>query len=97
MNPNDQKWPRLTSAARGAVDPRDTAAPYGFATRVAALAFSGQAAPSLLERFSLRALGLAGLAAALFLVSDYSTLVNAFDSDTAGVDDPVAEVIDLAS
>ena len=64
---------------------------------MAALAFSGQAAPSLLERFSLRALGLAGLAAALFLVSDYSTLVNAFDSDTAGVDDPVAEVIDLAS
>ena len=63
MNPPDQKWERLAAAARRANDPRDTAAPYGFATRVAALAMSpARVRVSLLERFSLRAVGVAGQA-----------------------------------
>jgi len=97
MNPPDQKWPRLIAAARGASDTRDTAAPYGFATRVAALALSGRAAGSLLERFSLRALGLAALLAVACVAANYSTVVNLFRDDAALADDPVAEVVDLAS
>ena len=98
MNPPDQKWPRLIAAARGANDTRDTAAPYGFATRVAALALAPErVAASLLERFSLRALGLAALLAVACVAANYSTVVNLFRGDAALADDPVAEVVDLAS
>ena len=39
MNPNPRDpWARLVHAARQVPDDRDTSAPYGFATRVAALA-----------------------------------------------------------
>jgi peptidoglycan/LPS O-acetylase OafA/YrhL len=99
MNPPDQKWSRLVAAARSAQDTRDTAAPYGFATRVAALALGQQQAVSLLERFSLRALGLAGLLALVCVAANFSTLTSFFRDETAAsaTDDPVAEVLDLAS
>lgn len=98
MNPPDQKWPRLVAAARPAPDTRDTAAPYGFATRVAALAMAQQrSAASLLERFSLRALGLAGLLALLCVAANISTVTNLFREEASLADDPVAEVLDLAS
>jgi hypothetical protein len=98
MNPADQKWPRLAAAARRAQDPRDPAAPYGFATRVAALALAQErAVASLFERFSWRALGVAGLLAAISLAGNYSTLVSAFQNDSVSVDDPVAEIVDIAT
>jgi len=98
MNPLDEKWMRLTEAARRAGDNRDTAAPYGFATRVAALALAPErAAASLLEKFSLRALGVAALLAAVCVAADYSTVVGFIRGETAGSDDPVAEIVDLAS
>ncbi len=62
MNLNDPKhpWTRLVAAARTVKDDRDAAAPYGFSTRVAALAFAQEpAAASLLDRFALRAVGVA--------------------------------------
>lgn len=97
MNPSDQKWQRLVAAARRA-EPGEVVAPYGFATRVAARACElPVVAGSLLEHFSLRALGVAALLAVVCLAGSYSTLVSAFDNDAAGVDDPVAEVVDLAS
>ncbi len=98
MNPSDQKWSRLTAAARAARDPRDTAAPYGFATRVAALAMAQERrAVSLLERFSLRALGLAGLLALVCVAANISTVTSLFRDEAANADDPVAEIVDLAS
>ena len=98
MKPTDQKWPRLVAAARQAPDTRDTAAPYGFATRVAALALAPQrAAGSVLERFSLRALGLAGLLALACVAANLSTLQSLFRDEAAVTDDPVAEIVDLAS
>lgn len=98
MNPLDEKWMRLTEAARRAGDPRETAAPYGFATRVAALGLAPErAAVSLLERFSLRALGLAALLAAVCFAANYSTVAGLFHDETANADDPVAEIVDLAS
>jgi hypothetical protein len=57
-------WTRLVAAARQAGDTSEHRAPFGFATRVAALA---EVAPrpvnSLFERFALRAVGLAALLA----------------------------------
>ena len=98
MKPQDQKWPRLTAAARRAADDRDTAAPYGFATRVAALAMARERiAVSLLERFSLRALGLAGLLALVCVAANFSTVTSLFRDEAATADDPVAEIVDLAS
>jgi hypothetical protein len=98
MNPSDKKWPRLAAAARRAGDPRDTSAPVGFATRVAALGLApGRAAGSLLERFSFRALGLAALLAVVCVATNYSTLVGALSDEAASADDPVAEIVDLAT
>lgn len=97
MNPSDQKWTRLTAAARSVPDARDTSAPYGFATRVAALAFAQERAGSLLERFSLRALGLAALLALVCVAANLSTVTNLLGDEGATADDPVAEIIDLAS
>lgn len=104
MNPTDPKhpWPRLAAAARRVPDDRDTAAPYGFATRVAAIAMTAErSAVSLLERFSLRALGIACLLAVVTLATNYSVVAQLFVEDEAipamTTDDPVAELVDVAS
>lgn len=100
MNPDDPKhpWARLTAAARRAHDDRDTAAPYGFATRVAALAMAQErVSVSLFERFSLRALGVACLLAVVTVATNYSAIANVLVEDEGIVtDDPVAELVDLA-
>ena len=75
-------------------------APYGFSTRVAALAF-GQAAPPrpAFGRMALRAAGVACLLALVAVGLNYSAITGAFDDDTAVAvaDDPVAEVVNLGS
>jgi hypothetical protein len=96
----NQPWLRLAAAARQVRDDRDTAAPYGFATRVAALAFAPErVVSSLFERFSLRALGIASLLAIVSVAANYSTITKAFNAneDVATADDPVAELVDIAS
>jgi len=102
MKPSEPNnpWERLTAAARRAEDTRDTAAPYGFATRVAALGLAPrQPDASLFARFSLRALGFACLLTAAAFASNYSLIasVSAPEDEMAATDDPVAEVIDIAS
>ena len=103
MNPTDPShpWSRLTRAARTIPDDRDTAAPYGFATRVAALALSAERATgSLFERFSLRALGIACALTMVTVAANYSVVSNLFVNDDAALlvtDDPVAELVDAAS
>jgi hypothetical protein len=98
MNPADPRhpWQRLAGAARRHTDPRDPAAPYGFATRVAALALASErAGASLYARFSLRALGVACLLMILSLVSNYSSVAKVFADDEPVVPgDPVAELLD---
>ncbi|HNC23589.1 MAG TPA: hypothetical protein PLU52_05225 [Opitutaceae bacterium] len=96
MNPSDQKWQRLAAAARRAPDSREVTAPYGFSTRVAAQAFAAPSV-SLLERFSLRALGVAALLAVVCVAGSYTTIASAFDSDSSSNDDPVADVLELTS
>ncbi len=96
MNPSDQKWQRLVAAARRAPDARDVTAPFGFSTRVAAQAYAAPVA-SLLERFSLRALGVAALLAVVCVAGNYTTIASALDPDSGAVDDPVADMLELAS
>ena len=100
MNPNDhnQPWARLTTAARRAPQAGDTEAPYGFATRVAALAFSAERPMrSLFERFSLRAVGVASLLAVLSVVANYSALnanmVEDEISSATATEDPVSVLL----
>jgi len=105
MNPNDphHPWARLVTAARSASDGRDAAAPYGFATRIAALAFSRERkARSLFERFALRAVGVSCLLALVSVAANYTMLTGgrtttvAVDDNENGLgDDPVAVVLDL--
>lgn len=75
MNHNDQAWQKLVSAARRATDDRDTAAPYGFATRVAALAMGrpAEGVGALFERFSWRALAVAALVAVGGVATNYAS------------------------
>jgi hypothetical protein len=82
MNSPDS-WQRLAAAARRAPDDRDTAAPYGFAVRVAAQAWAASGEPiSFFEHFSLklslRALGAACLLAMATAGASYPTLVKIF-------------------
>jgi len=102
-------WPRLAAAARTVPDSRDTAAPYGFTTRVAALAFAQERRGGLLfERFALRALGASALLALGSIALNYralapavaptsptATVAFADDFDALPADDAVALVLDL--
>ena len=96
-NQSHQPWSRLVEGARRATDGRDTAAPYGFATRIAALAMAQETRMvSLVERFALRALGVACLLALVSVAANYSTLTApalGADEESLG-DDPVAVLLD---
>ncbi|MBL9199978.1 MAG: hypothetical protein JNL39_05690 [Opitutaceae bacterium] len=106
-NPNDPRhpWARLTSAARMVRDERDASAPFGFATRVAALALAQEfRVASLFERFSLRAMGLAALLAVVSVALNYQELAApaavaqaAEEIDLVHSDDAVSIVLDLTA
>ena len=102
MKAEDPSWKKLVEAARRAPGvPPDEAAPFGFSTRVAALAFErGRVASSPFARLSIRAAAVAFLLAALAVGVNYSAIVGAFDDQpgaTSSGDDPVAEVVSLGS
>jgi hypothetical protein len=112
LNDPSQPWSRLTAAARRVRDERDEAAPYGFATRVAALAFLPERPlASLFERFALRAVGVASLLALFSIVLNYQALSTPGSSgmvtplvmpqaeepvELVALDDAVAIVLDFA-
>jgi len=98
MNPHDpnQPWARLTAAARRTPLAGDPAAPYGFATRVAALAFSAERPlRSLFERFSLRAVGVASLLAVVSVLANYSAITAALADEELSptTEDPVVVLL----
>ncbi len=110
MNDPRHPWTRLTAAARNARDERESSAPYGFATRVAALALAQEArVVSLIDRFAYRALGVASLLAICSVALNYEVLSPAAsgtavvqvaysseEADPAPTDDAVAIVLGLA-
>ena len=107
-NLNDPRhaWSRLTAAARQVRDDRDSSAPYGFATRIAALALAQERrVASLFERFALRAVGVASLLALFSVVLNYQELSTEPVLAVASVEEPeliiaaddaVAVVLDFA-
>jgi hypothetical protein len=100
VKPDDKSWEKLVAAARRAPAEADASAPFGFATRVAALAFEQRQAPaSNFARMTLRAAAVAGVLAAVAVAVNFSAIKSAFDDDSAGAanDDPVAEVVDMGS
>ena len=98
-------WARLATAARQVSDDRDTSAPYGFSTRVVALAYAREErAVSVLERFALRAVGLASLLAICSVALNYPEITAGLkvnpvaaveEIDVLSADDAVAIVLDL--
>jgi len=111
QNFNDPRnpWTRLTAAARDVHEERDASAPYGFATRIVALAFAQEhRVVSLFERFAFKAVGVASLLALLSVALNYPTLSGTAPSATiaaasqadevelVAVDDAVSIVLDFA-
>jgi hypothetical protein len=93
MKINDPRhpWVRLVQAARAAPDTRGTDAPYGFATRMAGRALSGEGViGSLIERFALRAVGIAGLLAVASVIVNLSALGSheSFEEDALPAEEP---------
>jgi hypothetical protein len=96
MNKFDQQWRKLTALARQARDPRDTAMPYGFATRVTA---RSAAAPLSLSTAAFGHIAVRGLlvAAAFGLAAiaiDYTTYVTSTQTDAVVAADMVGELLD---
>jgi hypothetical protein len=95
----DAKWQSLVAAARQVPAADEAAAPYGFATRVAARALA-QERPGLLAvfgRFSIRALWVACvLTLASMAVNYLEAAWGDEDADQSEVD-PVAETLTFSS
>ena len=100
MSNSDHDWKKLVAAARRAPQAPEEPAPFGFSTRVAALAFEQKPDGSLFGRMARRAAGISLLLAVAAVGVNYSAIKNAFSPEPAaapGNDDPVAEVVDLGS
>ena len=108
MNLDDPRhpWTRLAAAARQARDDRDASAPYGFATRVAALAMAQERrVASLFEAFAFRAVAISGLLALASVAVNYSAfnalttpkaaVATNLEDEAAGADDALAAVLDI--
>ncbi len=95
MKDFESRWNQLTAAARRAPARDDETAPFAFATRVAARAFSPPPALTWLagmRRFSLRALWLAGVLMLASMAANYVAFANG-EEDEQSVADPVSEVL----
>jgi hypothetical protein len=100
MNDFNKAWERLTAAARRAPGGADESAPFGFSTRVAAMAFdAGRPEPSAFGRLAIRAALVSCLLAAVAVGVNYSAIAGALSDEApaAAGDDPVAEVVNLGS
>ena len=88
------RWNRLAGAARQAPAREEAAVPFGFSTRVAALALSAPApVPWLaaIRQLSFRALWLAGVIMLGSMAANYAALASNED-DEQSIADPVSEV-----
>lgn len=98
MKPEDSAWLRLTNAARqGAPASENEQAPFGFSTRMAALAAGKPSArPSWQSGVSFagwRALGVALVLMLLSIAANYSSMSNVAETDQESVVDPVADLL----
>jgi hypothetical protein len=98
MKDFDSKWQQLVTVARQVPVAGEEAAPYGFATRVAARAMSEAPSTmvSVFGRFSVRALWLASLLTLASFAANYLSSVGSAGDDQNLID-PVSEVFTNAS
>ena len=96
MNPENPSWEKLVALARRARDDRPETAPYGFSTRVAALAMAGEgySAVSLFERWSWRAVAIAGMFAAASVAASYTSAPSAAEDEFISDDRAVAALFE---
>ena len=94
----DDKWRQLTVAAQRAPVEGDAAAPYGFATRIAARAMRDERPVmiAMFSRFSVRALYVACLLTLVSVAANYLAFAGTEDDEQASLD-PVSEVLTNAS
>ncbi len=93
MNEFDRRW-KLAAAAAAPASPQDSAAPFGFATRVVAT-WKSQPAPSLnalWQRLAWRALGSVAAALAMILAVG-ATFTPQDDPLTPPIEDTVSELL----
>lgn len=98
MNNFDHKWQKLAGLARQAPTAADEAAPFGFSTRVAALAMQGASignAWSLLEKFALRGLIAAGVLSVATAAYSFTSALTDHEDESV-LTDPVAELLDIS-
>ena len=92
-------WPRIAAAARAAIaaDSRDLAAPYGFATRIAAIALGPQhaAAAPLLVNYAMRAFGISCLLAILLVSINLGAILRDIDDEATTLGDTPVETADI--
>jgi hypothetical protein len=99
MKNSNSAWQRLVVAARQAPIAGDEAAPYGFSTRVAALAFAAVERPTLqssLNRFSWRALGVSLMLMIVSIAANYTSVTTVTENDQDVTIDPVEEFLTLS-
>ena len=97
MKQFDQKWQKLTALARQTPADDDAPAPFGFATRTAALAM---AAPlpglgAMFGRLALRGLLAAAALSVAAVVFDFTAMANSQDDESV-VDDTITQVLDFS-
>jgi hypothetical protein len=94
----DDKWRQLTMAAQRAPVEEEAAAPFGFATRIAARAMRDEqpAMIAMFSRFSVRALYVACLLTLVSVAANYLAFAGTEDDEQALID-PVSEVLTNAS
>jgi hypothetical protein len=96
MNRFDHQWQKLITAARQAPAEAGSAAPYGFATRIAAQAATLPSTPWFpLERFAVRGLFLAAVCGVTAMAFNYSATEQA-DLPATGITDVVADMLDIS-
>ena len=99
MNRFEHQWQKLTALARSAPVEPEAAAPYGFATRVAAQAAALPAGtPWLsLERFALRGLVAAAACSLAAVAVNYAELSSdQHDNYVSGTADSIVELLDIS-
>jgi hypothetical protein len=99
MKNSHSVWQRLVVAARQSPIAGEAAAPYGFSTRVAALAMAAVERPSLrssLNHFSWRALGFSLMLMIVSIVANYSSVTTVAENEQDAVFDPVEEILTLS-
>ncbi len=93
-----QAWHNLAAAARrAAAEDAAAAAPYGFATRVVAQAFTASERPvaQVIEKLSWRALGISAAVMVAVVALNLSPALNSIEDEVSDLSDDVS--LELAS